>query len=119
MEYLWQRVRGTFVSACRLHGTRIVIVLQYSIENQAISIELMALVFRKRLGVLEYVRIEELLVSFGSLLERRRAFRVVFECGLVELQRFFDLYFFGIVNLNFLLMVGFDIQRIPGRLGDC
>jgi hypothetical protein len=35
---------------------------------------------------------------------------------LVELQGFFDLDFFGVVDLIFLVELGLDVEGMPGRL---
>jgi hypothetical protein len=41
---------------------------------------------------------------------------MVLEGGLVELQGFFDLDFFGVVDLIFLVELGLDVEGMPGRL---
>lgn len=76
----------------------------------------MTLVLRQRFIVFEYLRFEESFVGFAGLLERLWTFGVELEGGLVELQSFFDLYFFGVVDFVFFLIVWLDVESMPDRL---
>ena len=78
--------------------------------------ELNAAVFRQRFGVLEDVRVEEGLIGVRGGAERRGAFGVQLQGGLVQLEGLLDLDFLGVVDFLVGLDVGFDVKRFELRL---
>jgi hypothetical protein len=103
-----------------LGRTSIEVVFEDGVKDQRVAEELMALELRQWLVVFEDVGGEEGLVCGSGLRVRLRAFGVVLERRLVELESFFDLDLLGVVNLLLGLLLELDVEGAPYRcLGLC